>query len=784
MRRQKRIRCCRTVCFFALTLLCLSADAQVIKGAITDEASRYPIENAVVTLAGYENAIARTDNKGDFKLTGIPPGRHTLVIVAPRYDVKYIRDILLTNGKELNLAISLVEAYHRLKEIVITAKGRAAAGSAMLTASKIDFRPEDARKFAGSFGDPSRMLANFAGVSGASDTRNDIIVRGNSPNGILWRMEGLDILNPNHYGEITNTGGPVSLINSNNLANSTFYTGAFPAQYGNALSGVFDLSLRNGNTDKTEMTAEIGFSGLEMGIEGPLSSKRKASYIFNYRYSTLGIMKRLGLDFGTGSAIPYYQDLNFKIYLPLTERTKLSLWGMGGPSRINFLGNETDTTNQNAFYFDNLRSNYFTGMSGISVETNLSTKVFGSFRLGIGYGAERSAEDSVSVVSAEAFRAMETARNTIRGTASYDISYKRSARDQVALGINASLTGFTLLHKQFRANGREESTLFDQQNSSLLTKGYIQWKHKFSDLLSANTGMHFQYLNFNNTGSIEPRLGLRYKVGTNTTIGLGYGLHTQMQHPLIYFYRTDNLQYTNLKLGFTRSHHLVASVDYGLSDNLFLKGEVFYQAIRNVPVEQISSAFSALNVGGIYPLSLKDHLVNKGTGRNYGIEATLQKHFDDGYYFLINGSLFNSQYRGSDGIERNTPFNSRYAFKLLAGKDLSILGGMLSINLAVTGSGGRYVSPVDMELSRARGYTVYDEETAPFSIRQPAYFRTDIRIGFRKDLKRSAMEYGVDMKNITNHKNIFLERYNRRTDQVVNEYQQAFLVIPYFRWHF
>jgi hypothetical protein len=160
----------------------------------------------------------------------------------------------------------------------------------MAVVSARSFTIDETERYAGSLGDPSRMAANFAGVTSVSDQRNDIVIRGNSPLGLLWRLEGLEIPNPNHFGSIGTTGGPISMLNINHLTNSDFYTGAFPAEYGNALAGAFDIRMRNGNNQKHEFMGQMGFNGFELGAEGPFSSNSQASYMANFRYSTLEVL--------------------------------------------------------------------------------------------------------------------------------------------------------------------------------------------------------------------------------------------------------------------------------------------------------------------------------------------------------------------------------------------------------------------------------------------------------------------------------------------------------------
>ena len=238
----------------------------------------------------------------------------------------------------------------------------------MATVSSRVFSTEEANRYAGSRGDPARMAANFAVVSGANDSRNDIIVRGNSPLGILWRLNGLDIPNPSHFGSMGSSGGPISILNNNTLDNSDFMTGAFPADYGNATAGVFDLKMRSGNNEKYEFLGMMGFNGFELGAEGPLNKKKKnGSFLINYRYSTLSIFKAIGLDFGTGSAVPQYQDVTFKVDLPTKKAGKFSIWGIGGLSYAELL--QSQQSKDNDLYGYSGRDSYFrsnVGASGIS----------------------------------------------------------------------------------------------------------------------------------------------------------------------------------------------------------------------------------------------------------------------------------------------------------------------------------------------------------------------------------------------------------------------------------
>jgi hypothetical protein len=237
------------------TLISHSQDVKNIRGQVVDKDSKYPIIGANVTIIHSDPLIgAKTDESGYFTLTGVPLGRVSIRITYIGYKDGFANDILVIAGKENQVSIELEEKVNEIKEVTVT-DNKAPQGDAkneFATVSARSFDVEETSRFSGSRNDPARMASNFAGVSGANDARNDIIIRGNSPTGLLWRFEGLDIPSPNHFASFGSSGGPVSMLNNNTLARSDFFTAAWPAEYGDALSGVFDLKMRSGNKDKYE----------------------------------------------------------------------------------------------------------------------------------------------------------------------------------------------------------------------------------------------------------------------------------------------------------------------------------------------------------------------------------------------------------------------------------------------------------------------------------------------------------------------------------------------------
>lgn len=782
---------------FSFTAAVAQQGQQTVRGTLRDEVSQAPLPGATVRVLRESSTPlgAVTDANGDFAIADVPLGRQTLVITSVGYEDLTLPNVTVTAGKEVVLQLTLTEAVTKLNEVIVVADRKDDASKTnneLSLVSARSFNIDDTKRFAGALGDPSRMAANFAGVVSANDSRNDIVVRGNSPAGMLWQLEGLNIPNPNHFGSLNSTGGPVSMLNNNVLGKSDFVTSAFPAQYGNATAAVFDLRMREGNTRKHEFLGQIGFNGFEVGAEGPLAKGSKASYLVNYRYSTLSVFNALGINFGTGGATPNYQDLNYKITLPTGERGKLSLFGIWGQSDVAFLGNDVDTTQTNLYGTENenTRVKYRTNITGLSYDYTFSPRTTAKFVLGYSSTNERFNGDSISVLTRQAFPSGEAKFTTRKYSAVLNLRHKFDARNSLYAGFNLDLLNFDLFNRDIYGGGRFDSVRVNTQGeATLLTQAYAQWRHRFNPSLLLTAGLHFQHYSLNNSAALEPRFGLQYTIGSRQSVGIGYGLHSQAQNVYTYFVQTPTPRgpvLTNRDLGFTRSHHVVLTYQNQLSRNLSLKVEPYYQAIFNAPVERHASAFSVLNTGSSFGPSDEDSLVNQGTGRNLGVEFTLERSFNRGYYFLVTTSLFDSKYKGSDGVERNTSFNTGYVFNVLFGKEMKVgrkQTNVFSVNLRASTVGGKYVSPLDPERSRARGVAIYDETRAN-SVQQDPYFRADLRLSYRKEFRRSTLEAAVDLQNVTGRQNVFQQTYNRRLNRLTTEYQQGFFPVPQVRYTF
>jgi hypothetical protein len=768
---------------------------QSIRGTVVDDVTGYPLVGANVILLDSDPITGTTtDMNGNFILEDLPLGRQNIEVRYVGYASQVIPNLYLSSGKETQVHIRLKENAMDMDEVVVRYKKRKdKAQNEMAIVSSRTFSVEETERFAGSLGDPARMVANYAGVMTYNDSRNDIIIRGNSPVGVLWRLEGVEIPNPNHFGALGTTGGPVSMINNNLLMDSDFLTGAFPAEFGNATAGVFDLNMRTGNKGHHEFTGQIGFNGFEAGMEGPLATvgkTQKATYLANYRYSTLGLLDKLGFSFGTGSAIPRYQDLTFLIDVPGTLPGRWRLFGLWGKSHIE-LGREPGDTASNSYNGRGMATDFGSDLGVIGLSNTYYIRPELRLKTTISYQRTGATTlvDSIWNKGEEIMPFVRNKQAENKLSFSTQLRYKLNARNHYSIGMILDRYDINYVDSVNHPVYDRFITTTDISGTLGMFRGYAQWYHSFGNKLSGYAGMHLQYFNLNREMSYEPRLALTWQPWSNGSFSLGYGLHSQIQPKSVYFcqsYDEERESYytTNESLGSTRSHHAVIGYNHLLGKNFRIKAETYYQYLFNIPVTSSFGEFSLVNSGDFFGIPATENLVNEGTAYNYGIEMTLEKFLSNGYYFLCTASLFDSKYKGGDGIVRNTAFNGNYVFNLLAGYERKIgKKTYLTVDLKGVLAGGRRYVPIDVEASMAEGTEVRDWSRA-YEDRYDDYFRTDLRLGLKVNYKKFSQEWAIDLQNLTGYQSLFMEGIDVTTGEISNIYQQGFYPMFLYRIQF
>jgi len=734
---------------------------QTVKGKVIDKETKESLPGAVLQL--YESdttIIAVADTAGDFSIQ-VPVGRQSFLVTYSGYENQIMPNVFITSGKEVVLNVELTEKVTKIKEVVVSAQHNAGPINSMAAVSVHSLTSQDAQRYAGGFFDPSRMVSAFAGVGSADVDLNEIVIRGNSPRGILWRLEDIEIPNPNHFPDGQGgSGGSLSMISSDMLSDFDFLTGAFPAEYGNATSGVMDLNLRKGNADKGEYTFLLGDVGVQATLEGPFAKGYRGSYLINYRYASLSLIDQLHIvNLGGNNVAPKFQDLSFTINLPIKKSGSIELFGVGGN---NSQGNNAvkDSLTWGSDW-DKRRDEFEKhnlGIFGLKYQYNFPNhKTY--IKTVIATTTQWDLWDK-GYITNDYQRQTEIREDYTNRTtrANLIINHSFGPRSSIRGGVIYNYLWVNMFEEQYLWHRQKFNIGVDGIGNTAFWQAYIQNKYRFSDHLELFAGVHAMYLMLNDKYSIEPRVSLKYHINEHHVFTFGSGIHSKVESLPVYYSLVPLPNGTicegNKDLGLTKAFHNVIGYDFIPNRKIKLKAEVYYQYLFNVPmVDSTTYNESAINL----PFGIPDAaFTNKGIGRNYGLELTLEKTYEDNYYFLYTLSLFDSKFRGGDGNWYNTMYNSHFITNFLIGKDFQLQRKFLNsigVNLKVVYRGGFWTTPIDLQESVAADKAVYI--TSKTNTHQlPDVFELDFGANYRENAKGFAWIISVDIQNLLNKENI------------------------------
>lgn len=745
---------------------------QIIKGKVVNIKNQLPVTGARVLVRDLNlGAISSAD--GLFQFDKVPTGRYILQITALGYDI-WTQAIVLTSGKQLYINVEMNESFYETEEVTVTGKSNNFSSineSAII--SSIQFSVDDAQRFAGSRMDPARMAQNFAGVLGANDTRNDIIIRGGSPIELMWRLDGLDIPNPNHFATQGATGGPVGAINTVLLDNSDFLTGAFPSEYVDKMSGVFDLKTRQGNRDKYEYLGQFGFNGFELGAEGPLHTN--SSFIANYRYSFLGLMQDLGIDFGF-SGIPEYQDGTLKYDWQINKKNSISLTGLFGISDIHIKESETDDVFTGDFDIQNGTDFLATVINWKSI---YSENMWSNLLLGFNYQNYRTTLDSVTTNNDNKVLALTKwyDDNSSEGFTNlkYNLNFSISKHHYLKIGTEARFRNYN-----FKAERYTSDYMIDKNGTAFQNLNFINWNWNVSSLLKANFGLSSQYLAINNETTIEPRAAFSWNFLPKHNINVGWGIHRQSL-PLVLHFANE----MNEDLNFMQAVHYVIGYNYQFSNKAIIKLESYYKDLSNIPVENdLSSTWSFQNSGTGFGSIEIEKAVSNGLGKTYGAELSFIRNFADGYYITANLSYVRQEFKAGDGKWRWGAFDNQIILNMLAGYELIISPTFtMEFSAKYTFAGGKPYTPIDIEQSIIEQSTEFDFSRA-FGFRARDYNRLDFRIDFRQNFQGISLISYFSIENLLNTQNFQSYVYDLQNNVVKEVFQLGFFPVGGIRVEF
>ncbi|MEZ4775846.1 MAG: TonB-dependent receptor [Bacteroidia bacterium] len=774
---------------FALLLNFVSAQSLTgsLRGNVKNRQTEIPVAGVKVVVLKTADAVFETTSEpdGSFFIDGIPVGRHEIEFSAENYKNLIRPGVLIVSAKQTDLQVLIEESFYQLNEVVLVPereKGRVL--NDMASVSAISFEVEETRKFAGGLDDPARLAGNLPGVVATPFiSENSISVRGNSPRGMLYRLEGVDIPNPNHFARIGGSSGTFTIFSNQLLANSDFFTGAFPAEYGNATAGVFDIRFRNGNNHKHEFALQAGVLGVDLAAEGPLAEGKKASYLVNYRYSSLGFANLL-INY---LSLPTYQDLSFKIHLPTKSAGTFDIFGIAGVSkRLRYAEQDTALWKEDLDRFELLLTSDMaaTGVSHtllLGSRSVLKTVVVGSYSNM--KDNKKYLDDSLGFFQREK---NELVQQPITVTSS--LTHRFSPRITTKTGVIYTTASNNYVSLKY---DYVENQLFTRARESGRTnklQAYTQTQFRLNQKFTANLGLHFLYFDLNQQASAEPRVGLVFRPAPRHSISAGYGLHSRVESFPTYMTRlheiADSLSRPNLDLGFIKTHHFVLGYQAMLTDYLRIRVEGYYQYLFNVPVE-VNGYYSVVNIDELNELRV---LENLGTSINKGIDFGVERFTKNGMYFLLNGSIFDSKYTDAEGVTRSTAFDIGHKVNMLAGKEFRVgkkkgYNNTIGLNGTLSAFGGQRYTPIDLVRSMAARETIYDESRS-FELQEKPLYIFDFTFTYKVNRPRYTGTWALQIKNLFSSSTPEYREYDALLQQEVTLEGASFLPVMSYKIEF
>lgn len=757
--------------FLLLFPICLQGqnNTGIIRGKVVDRETKQLLEGVSVQIIE-QNKGNYTDATGQFYFERLAPGRYTLLFSMLGYQQGSMTAVEVSSGKEAIIDFQLMESPIQLEEITIRAEvDKSRASNELTFVSGRQFSVQESNKYAGGLSDPARMAMSFAGVtSSGNDDNNEIIIRGNSPKGLLWRLEGIEIPNPNHFGDGQgSTSGIISMINSSSLANSDFFTGAFPSEYGNALSGVFDLKFRRGNDRKHEFKALISVVGMEVAAEGPLN-KSGASYRINGRYSTLELLFKTGLvNIDASGFEPAFRDYNFTFELPSKKTGRFTLWGLGGE---NFSDGDYET-------FKDRDENQVTS-TGISHQ--LPLKKLGYINTVLAFSTHAHQYFSENFTNGKWIQTYnETHREkSLRYTSFFN--HRISSQWKMRTGIIISRLAYELNEDIWNSGQKKIINWIKEDGHTFSLQGYSQIKYTPNNTFQFSAGFHTLHFVLNKKTTFEPRMGMEMKTGEKTSLNAGFGIHSRLEPISLYLYKrqtkTGQFVQPYKDLSPSMARHMVIGLNKRISNHSRWVIEAYHQKLYQVPIDTNRKSFySILNATSGIPGAI---LTNKGFGKNKGIEFTLEQFLYKNFYYLFTLSVFQSTYQSLDLKWRNTVFNNTFAGSAVLGKEFPIgkeKKHFLSYNIRYMIRGGNRYIPILLQESIRRKTTVLDNANA-YEPRLPTFWRLDYGMAYKINKNRTTWTFRIDLQNATMRKNKIRERFDNQKLQIY--YNHALPLIP------
>lgn len=763
--------------------------AQTFRGRVSDADNGIALQGVRVELlltnapSSADNPVVVTDSTGQFRFSNLTPGPYRCLFSLKGYERRMLEEVSVAAGKEAQVEMSLRRSNTDLPELTITANEAGRRTKQPL--SEVVLTREQTLRYPATFFDPARLALAAPGVAGTDDQANGMSVRGYSPAGLRWRIEGVDIVNPNHLagaGTLSDLPAPASggvlMFSAQLIDRSALLTGNFPMGYGDATGGIMDMYLRRGNSERREYTLQAGLIGIDLCAEGPFSPRKNASYVANYRYSTVGLLGQMGISFGNEKIT--FQDFSFNTAFSGKKSGQWTVFGMIGQSTNVF--RHTEDRTQIAGYKELFDIAYagktaiggFTHWMRIGQRAWIRTVCAGSIQ-----------ENRRTVKPFFADFSQNAAENSTdrRWAGQTTIQHALNHQNRLRGGLNWSV-------RAFAGTNRWEEAIFYTNRVQWLPflQPWAGWEwNSHQQKTSLKAGLHSHIALFNRRISLEPRLAATQRIGEKWQLAAAWGWHSEALPVWLYSAlslhdQPGTLPYRQLDL--MRSTQSSLRAEYRPGGLWRYSAEVFWRQVRSVPVlAEVRNAFSLLNmVEGQFsdiPLS------NEGRSRQYGLEAALERRFENGLFWNVNLTLLQADYTGSDGVWRPCRWSTRYISNISGGKEWDIrprngYARTFGCSTRFNWREGFWDTPVTTT-KNPLNTRIQTTGEVTYSRRLRDFHRLDVRFYWKRHLadRRNSL-LAFDLQNALNTRNIAYYYYDIFTKKPTTRLQLG--LIPNISW--
>jgi hypothetical protein len=721
----------------------------IVRGRVVNKLNNEPLDYASVRFLDQPYG-SYTDSSGFFEIKGIPAGLYNLEITYTGFKSQRFLEQEVTNSKPLVLEIFMEEEGTQLETVEIVSSPFTKSAESPVSLRTIGVN-EIARSPGGNR-DISKVIQSLPGVAGTVSFRNDIIIRGGAPNENRFFLDGIEVPNINHFSTQGASGGPVGLINVNFIREVDFFSGAFPATRGNALSSVMEIKQRNGREDRLGFNATVGSSDLGLTLEGPIG--KKTTFLASARRSYLQwLFKTLALPF-----LPNYNDFQFKTRTKFNERNELTVIGLGAIDEF-ALNLEADSTESQQFILGylpvNTQWNYTVGANFKHFFENSFLSVVASRNM-LNNRSFKYENNDESLTDGKILDYIsQEIENRFR--VEHNLQYKGF---KVVYGLAYEYTRY--LNNTFNRISTPAGIDTVDFSSALDLHKYGAFatasRQFFQDRLSLSLGLRLD----GNTYSAEmsnpleqfsPRIALSYAITPRFNANFNTGIYNQLPPYTTMGYRNSQGELVNRSNGlrYIRAEHVVAGLEYNTPVNSKFSVEGFFKKYDRYPF-LLRDSVSLANLGGDFGVVGNEPVTSTSKGRTYGVELLAQQKLYKGFFGILSYTFVRSEFTDGSGTYKPSAWDNRHIVTSTIGKKFK---RNWEIGARWRYYGGTPYTPFDVDRSSliavwditGRGLPDYNQLN---SLRLRSSHNLDVRLDKKWFFEKWSLNLYLDIQNLYN----------------------------------